>query len=321
MLRIIDVNLNRAREGLRVIEDIARFILEDKGITEKIKSLRHKIKELSPRDTLLIRERDIEGDIGTEIGDYKKTGWKEILSSNIKRTGEALRVLEEFQGEDFRRIRYEVYSIEKALFKPRIKGLYLIIDPLLCDPLLIAKEAIKRGVKIIQIRDKRGNIREFLKLAEKIRGLSDEITLIINDRLDVALCISSDGLHLGQADLPIKYAKERFKGIIGISCHNLNEAIEAERDGADYIGIGPIFKTKTKPELSPIGYEIIKLVKEKIKIPVVAIGGINLDNLEMVKSADAIAVSRAILESKDIKETILRFHKGLSKEMTDKERH
>ncbi|MEW6680650.1 MAG: thiamine phosphate synthase, partial [bacterium] len=221
-----------------------------------------------------------------------------------KRVEEGLRVLEEFQGGDFRKIRYEVYGIEKALFKPRIKGLYLIIDPSFCDCFEVAKMAIEAGVRIIQIRDKRGNVREFLKIAEAIRSLSDEITLIINDRLDVALSISADGLHLGQSDLPIEYAKERFYGIIGLSCHSVDEAIKAEKDGTDYIGIGPIFKTKTKPGLSPIGYEIIKQLKQKIKIPVVAIGGINLENIEKVEDADSIAVSSAILESKDVKDGI-----------------
>ncbi|MEW6007831.1 MAG: thiamine phosphate synthase [bacterium] len=306
-IRIIDANLNRVREGLRVIEDIARFILEDKEITEKIKEIRHRIALISLPLSLLLKERDIEGDIGTRISDYKKDNWREVLEANIKRTEEGLRVLEEFLGGDFRKIRYSVYAIEKALFKPRIKGLYLIIDTGLCNAIDVAEKAIESSVKIIQLRDKGGEIREFLKTGEKIRKLSDEITLIINDRLDIALAIGADGLHLGQSDLPIKYAKERFKGIIGISCHSLDEAIKGEADGADYIGIGPIFKTKTKPELSPIGYEIIKEVKERIKIPVVAIGGITLKNVEKVKEADAIAVSRAILESRDIKESILKF--------------
>lgn len=307
MLRIIDVNLNRVREGLRVVEDIARFVLENKEATERIKGIRHRIAGLSPPTPCLLKERNIEGDIGTKIEDYKKDNWKEILSSNIKRIEEGCRVLEEFLGDGFRRIRYEVYSIEKEMFKPRIKGLYLIIDPSFCEPISIAKEAISAGVKIIQLRDKRGDLREFLTLAEKIRSLSDEVTLIINDRLDVALCVKADGLHLGQSDLPIKYAKERFYGIIGISCHNLDEAIKAEEDGAEYIGIGPIFKTKTKPELSPIGHQIIKPAKERIKIPIVAIGGITLENLSYLKGADCIAILSAILESKDIEATIGRF--------------
>ncbi len=306
-IRIIDVNLNRVREGLRVVEDIARFVLEDRKITEKIKWIRHRIALISPAIPILLKERDISGDIGTRIDDYKKGDWKEILRANIKRIEEALRVLEEFKGSDFRKIRYEIYGIEKELFKPRIKGLYLIIDPSICEPIPAAEKAIKAGVKIIQIRDKRENLREFLRLAEKIRNLSDDIILIINDRLDIALSIGADGLHLGQGDLPIEYARERFYGIIGISCHSLDDAIKAEKGGADYIGLGPIFPTKTKPELSPIGEEIIKEVKERIKIPIVAIGGITLQNIEKVKMADSIAVSRAILESRDIKEACFRF--------------
>ncbi|HAW50323.1 TPA: thiamine phosphate synthase [bacterium] len=308
-IRIIDANLNRTREGLRVVEDIARFILEDREITKKIKGIRHRIADLSPKKTILFR--DIEGDIGRKIEDYKKKDWKEILKANIKRTEEALRVLEEFLGEEFRKIRYEVYGIEKGLFKPKIKGLYLIIDPGLCEPISLAKEAVEAGVKIIQLRDKRGDIREFLRLAEGIMKLSDEICLIINDRLDVALTVGADGLHIGQDDIPISYAKRVFPGIIGVSTHSLDEAIKAEEEGADYIGLGPIFPTETKPGLYPIGPEIIKEVKEKINIPVVAIGGITLENIEEVKYADSIAVLSAILESKNIKETCFRFIENL----------
>lgn len=307
MLRIIDVNINRVREGLRVVEDIARFLLEDRRVTERIKGLRHRISSISPPLPYLLKERDIDGDIGQQIMDYKKDNWKDILSSNIKRIEEGCRVLEEFLGGEFKKIRYELYSIEKDLAKPKIKGLYLIIDPEYCEPISVAEKAIKAGIDIIQLRDKRGNLREFLKIGEKIRGISEKITLIINDRLDVALSVNADGLHLGQDDLPIKYARKRFYGIIGISCHSIREAIEAEKGGADYIGIGPIFKTKTKPKLSPIGYQIIKELKGKIKIPIVAIGGITLENLSYVSDADAIAVLSAILESKDIEETILRF--------------
>lgn len=307
MLRIIDVNLNRVREGLRVVEDIARFALEDKETTERIKTIRHKISSLAPPLPYLLKERDIEGDIGRDLKDYKKDNLKGILSSNIKRVEEGCRVLEEFLGGEFREIRYEIYAIEKELARPKIRGLYLIIDPLYCEPISVAEMAIKNGVKIIQLRDKRGDLREFLKTAERIREISDEITLIINDRMDVALCVNADGLHLGSSDLPLKYAREKFHGIIGLSSHSIPEAIKGEEDGADYIGIGPIFKTKTKPELSPIGYQIIKELKGKIKIPIVAIGGITLENLSYVSDADAIAVLSAILESKDIEGAILDF--------------
>jgi len=188
-------------------------------------------------------------------------------------------------------------------------SLYLILDPELAPgrPLTeLAREAIGGGVSMLQLRYKGAKAREFLELAHRIKGISAEfgVPLIINDRLDIALAVGADGVHLGQEDLPAQEAR-RILGsqmILGISAGCLKEAQEAESAGASYIGLGSIFPTSTKPDAgSPIGAEVIAEVSRAVRIPVVAIGGIQVDNAEEViqKGASGVAVISAILQAKD----------------------
>ena len=162
-------------------------------------------------------------------------------------------------------------------------------------------EALKAGVRWIQYRNKDGSRREIFRESVNLRKITRDFNtmLIINDHADIALAADADGVHLGQDDLPLKEARKiigRDK-IIGISTHNLDEAIDAGRSGADYIGFGPIFHTITKDAGSPKGISLLGEIKNKVHIPVVAIGGINLENAGSVfeTGADAIAVSSAIL--------------------------
>jgi thiamine-phosphate pyrophosphorylase len=162
-------------------------------------------------------------------------------------------------------------------------------------------EALKAGVRWIQYRNKDGSRREIFRESVNLRKITRDFNtmLIINDHADIALAADADGVHLGQDDLPLKEARKiigRDK-IIGISTHSLDEAIDAVRSGADYIGFGPIFHTITKDAGSPKGISLLGEIKNKVHIPVVAIGGINLENAGSVfeTGADAIAVSSAIL--------------------------
>jgi thiamine-phosphate pyrophosphorylase len=156
-------------------------------------------------------------------------------------------------------------------------------------------------VSLIQLRDKLSAKADVLSLAIKLsRKLSRSKTLfIVNDYIDVALAAQADGVHLGQTDPSLKQARKilgRDK-IIGISCHNLRQALKAQKEGADYIGIGPIYATGTKPGCRAIGLKVLRQLKDKIKIPYFAIGNICQDNIEKITAAGArrIAVCRAIL--------------------------
>ncbi|MDD5561290.1 MAG: thiamine phosphate synthase [Candidatus Omnitrophica bacterium] len=161
------------------------------------------------------------------------------------------------------------------------------------------------GVGVIQLRDKVSDKSQVLnsafKLAKRLR--KTKTLFIINDYIDIAILSGSDGVHLGQHDLPLKYAR-RLLGkdkIIGISCHNLEQAMKAQQEGADYIGIGPIYPTATKPEYRAIGLEMLRQLKGRIKIPYFAIGSINEVNIKEIIDAGArrVAICRAILKSGD----------------------
>lgn len=173
----------------------------------------------------------------------------------------------------------------------------------------IVRECLKAKVKLIQLRDKTQDTAGFYKNALLIRRLvKGKALYIINDRLDIAWAVQADGVHLGQDDLPVKAARAILgpHKIIGKSCHSLKQAIQAEREGADYISIGPIFKTPTKPGARPAGLKVLKETCQRLNLPIAAIGGINTDNIKLVRNAGAklIAVVRAICQAKDIGKAI-----------------
>lgn len=192
-------------------------------------------------------------------------------------------------------------------------SLYVILDKKTCleaDLAKAARQLIEGGADVIQLRDKVSDDKIFFAEAIKIRGITKahKIPFIINDRLDLALAVCADGIHLGQDDLDITIARRLFGAdkIIGRSTHNLAQALEAEKEGADYIGLGPVFSTPTKPDYQAVSLDLIKEVKGKIKIPFVAIGGIDQGNIREVLSAGArnIAVVRAVIGQKDIKTAV-----------------
>lgn len=161
-----------------------------------------------------------------------------------------------------------------------------------------------RAVDMIQLRDKASKKEEVLSRAQEFKKLfaSNGTIFIVNDYIDIAMIAGSDGVHLGQGDTPLNIAR-RLLGkskIIGKSCHTLNQALNAQNEGADYIGVGPVFKTPTKPGRKAVGLALLKKVKDAVKIPVFAIGGINEENLSQVLSAGVkrIAVSRGVLNAK-----------------------
>jgi len=165
-----------------------------------------------------------------------------------------------------------------------------------------------RNIDIVQLRDKRSAKKDILNFATKLsKRLRDGRTLfIVNDYVDLAQACKADGVHLGQSDLSLKQARKILgkHKIIGISCHNLSQAQKAQKEGADYIGIGPVFKTATKPGYKTIGLKVLKELKEKIKIPYFAIGGINQGNIDKIISCAGrrVAVCGEILEAKNPKQ-------------------
>ncbi|WP_368504740.1 thiamine phosphate synthase [Alkalihalophilus sp. As8PL] len=188
------------------------------------------------------------------------------------------------------------------------------------DLIEVMEEAILGGVDIIQLRDKKSKKIDVLKKAQALRELTKKhgVTFIVNDHIDVALAVDADGIHVGQDDLPLKEARKVMgpDKIIGISTHKIEEAREAERGGADYIGVGPIFETKSKEDVvDPVTTAYIQQVAEEITIPFVAIGGIKLHNVDQVLAAGAkrVCMISEIVGADDVRGTCETFVKILSK--------
>lgn len=201
-----------------------------------------------------------------------------------------------------------------------IHGIYVIIDlPLirgnLCE---VTRDVIEGGASIIQLRAKEVSTREFLKAGVEVRKLceSKKIPFIVNDRVDIALALNSDGVHLGQDDMPVGTARDILgrEKIIGLSVHSIEEARGAKKENPDYIGVGSIFFTRTKKNISLVGTELIRKIKEEINIPIVAIGGINGGNIVEVISAgaDAAAVCSAVLSSDNVRAAVEKLVSGMS---------
>ena len=196
----------------------------------------------------------------------------------------------------------------------KVKGLYAIIDNSLTPSVSnieIAKKVLAGGAGILQLRGKGLSSKELLEQAREIREIAREAgaIFIVNDRADVALLADADGVHLGQDDLPIAKAREILgrEKLIGLSTHNLKQAIKAEFEGAAYIGFGPVFGTTTKAEAK--GLQALREIRKSVNIPIVAIGGINIENVIDVISAgaDAVAVISAIVKAGDIEGATRRF--------------
>lgn len=197
-------------------------------------------------------------------------------------------------------------------------SLYLVTDRDVLkgrDLISSVEAAILGGVTLIQLREKDISSLEFYNIAVKVKELTDKysIPLIINDRVDVAIAIDAAGVHLGQSDFSCEVARKIMgeNKLIGISAGSLQEALLAEEKGADYIGVGAIFPTGTKLDAKAVSINILKDIKSNVKIPVVAIGGINEENYSLLNNTgiDGIAIISAILGKENIKEAAQIFKK------------
>ena len=336
-LRIIDANFNRVGEGLRLLEEIARLLLDDTELTQQLKTMRHElIRGDSSFQQQLLQYRNSEGDVGIDIevpGEEKEKELPMVLVANSRRVQESLRTLEELakvpgttpklDSEKFKQARFHLYTIEQKLLSKllrqdklkQISGLYVIIDTQLLKGrhhLEVASQVISGGAKTIQLRDKIQSKKEVLPIAEQLKNLCTEhnVLFIINDYLDVALGTDADGLHLGQDDLPVKVARKLLPlgKIIGCSTTTVELAVTAQSEGADYIAVGAIYptlsKTTTTTPAKVVGLETLRQVRQAVTLPLVAIGGITKDNASEViaAGADAVAVISAVLGAKSPEE-------------------
>ncbi len=327
ILRLIDASANRAREALRVMEDYARFVLDDVALCTELKHLRHDLAEaLGDMLPDAILHRDTPGDVGTTSktsSEFDRESASDVVTAAGKRLGEALRSLEEFSkiiapgiAQQIETIRYRHYDIEHRLafsLRPRSferVRLYVLITESLCrgNWLGTAEAAILGGADCLQLREKHLESGELLERARMLVQFCHRqgIPCIINDRPDIALLSKADGVHVGQQDLSARQVRKVVgtRMIVGVSTHSIEQAKQAVLDGADYIGAGPVFRSSTKPRDILPGLEYARQVAREIHIPAVAIAGIDLENVDEVMAAGirAIAVSSAVIGADDPRE-------------------
>tara|TARA_Y100001968_G_scaffold298734_1_gene308819 strand:+ start:81 stop:1127 length:1047 start_codon:yes stop_codon:yes gene_type:complete len=326
--QLIDANLDRAREGLRVIEDWCRFGLGNKELVIEIKDFRQRLGIHHKEIYKLARSTKSDPGIGISHPlQNKRIIPTEIISANCARVEEALRVLEEFTrtsnpelSRSASSIRYHLYDIEVKILEKNIQeinrkkliesNLYLITKT---HPDMISKveTALEIGIKIIQYRSTKTSDKQKLIESKKLRSICDKhkALLIINNRVDIAIASNADGVHLGQEDLPIDFAKQQLgpDKIIGMSTHSLEQIKESEKYNCDYIGVGPIYRSKTKLGAQANGIKLAKDALKNYTKPWFAIGGIDTKNIQELKSIGSkkFAIADAIMSSKDIKKTTL----------------
>ncbi len=332
--RILDAAANRAREAYRVLEDYARFALDDRHLTQRLKESRHRLAAALARfpQRNLQAGRDTAADVGTSLstpGEESRGDLAAVMVANGKRLQESLRSLEEYAkladsecARTFKALRYESYTLERALHaatrslqKLRHARLYVLLDARRSEEEFtrVARGLVAAGAGVIQLRDKQVDDRTLLARARRLRRLTqDSDTLfIMNDRPDLAVLADADGVHVGQEELPVAEARKIVgpDRLVGLSTHSLEQARAAVLAGADYIGVGPTFPSQTKQFDAFPGLELVRAVADEIALPAFVIGGVTLENLPQVlaQGGRRVAVAGAIVQARQPEEAARQF--------------
>jgi thiamine-phosphate pyrophosphorylase len=341
--RLIDANANRAREALRVMEDGARFLLDDAALCAELKSMRHELADalcmLPGAGGIGLVQRDTPGDVGIAIGtpsEYSRATQREVIVAAGKRCTEALRTIEEFSKTTgppdvprrIEALRYRAYDAERRLTLAMGSGrgvqwkLCVLVTESLCTHhswLDVARMAMEGGADCVQLREKHLDgqelvvrVRALVSATERrsdgaTKGEGSGVSIIVNDRVDVALAAGADGVHLGQGDLSVADARRMagFDLLVGVSTSNLDEARQALHDGADSCGVGAMYATTTKHKDTTAGVAYLReyLAHDPPLPPHLAIGGITPENIGELRAAGAqgVAVSSCVCGAKDPK--------------------
>jgi len=281
--RLIDANANRASEGIRVLEDLARFVLDRADLCARLKDERHALRAALPAigstPERRLASRDTAHDAGTTIStqhESDRSDDRSVAIAGAKRAQEALRALEEVakvrsgSGAAFERIRYALYDLERdvvlALREPCPQWrVCVLLTRALCahhTPERVLDLAREGGAEAVQIREKTMDDAELfphaIAIADRARSIA--MRVVVNDRADLAIACGADALHLGQRDMPIGVARSIVgpRVWIGRSCASIEQADRAIDEGADTLGIGPIFPSRTKPKPAPRGVELAR---------------------------------------------------------------
>lgn len=330
--RALDVNINRSCEGLRVLEDIARFQFDDRKMSSDLRRIRHEIRDLLKGSAnVLLSFRDALHDVGIttsalEATDQRKN-LKDTVLSNFKRAQEALRSMEELlktagkyqAGKKMETLRFSAYSLEKrfiSFFRINFPtGVYGILGEKFSlgrTNVEVAQLMVDAGVDILQYREKvkDKSFKDILEECYQIREITQKagVPFIVNDHVAIALLVGADGIHQGQDDLPVKAVKKLAPHMmIGCSTHSPQQARQAIEDGADYIGVGPVFTTRTKEDVcDAVGFDYLEHVANTHDVPFVAIGGIKRHNLKEVvlRGAKTVCLVTEIISAENIRQRI-----------------
>ncbi len=320
--RLLDANLDRAREGLRVIEDWCRFGLDRADLVASLKHWRQQLGQCHGDHYKQARSTATDTAAGmTHPAQQERVQPAQVVAANCGRVQEALRVLEEFSRDRDPQlattaagIRYGLYDLEVTILQAgqrqdRCRRLNQARLCLITAPgegwLDRVEAALRAGVTLVQYRAKQGHDRNRLEEARALAQLCRhyQALFIINDRIDLALLVDADGVHLGQDDLPTQAARQLIgEGrLLGRSTHNVEQLLQAQQEDCDYLGVGPIYATGTKPDKRPQGLAWARQAADQAKIPWFAIGGINPDRLEELRShgVSRVAVVGAIMAADD----------------------
>jgi thiamine-phosphate pyrophosphorylase len=320
--RIVDAEINRAREAMRVVEDYCRFVLDDRLLMTEAKDMRHRVRFLAERPSMggaSIAARDTLCDIGTGLttpAESSRQDLFDVVAASFKRLQEALRALEEYGklldpgwSQDAKALRYQTYSLEKAVVtvrdsRQRLASVRLcaIVTEAFCSCPYerMIEEAIRGGAGMIQVREKQMDDSSRLRQARLAREITRRAgaLLIVNDRADIAQLADADGVHVGQDDLAVRDARRVLgpTALVGVSTHSLDQVRRAVLEGANYIGVGPTFPSHTKSFSQYSGLDFVREAVNETTLPAFAIGGIDESNVERLVAAGAhrIAVSRSL---------------------------
>ncbi|MBD2178228.1 thiamine phosphate synthase [Pseudanabaena sp. FACHB-1998] len=325
--RILDANLDRAREAIRTIEEWCRFGLENVDLCDRCKQMRQELAQWHREE--FRRARNTTDDPATGLShaqEVSRADVQAVLRANMGRLQEALRVLEEYGkvvdphlGEAMKQMRYQVYILESELVKSSNLGqvrrqklqeasLYLVTTPV-DDIVSVVDLALQGGVQIVQYRQKEGEDGTRLAIAQQLCDLCHkyEALFLVNDRVDIAIAVGADGIHVGQTDLPVSAVRQILNAnggdasqyIIGQSTTNPQELAIALNNQVDYVGVGPVHATPTKPNKAAAGYEYVNYAAQNISIPWFAIGGIDEHNLAeaIASGAKRVAIVRALMKA------------------------
>jgi len=319
--RIIDANLNRCLEGLRVLEDIWRFMDDRQDLGSEAKSIRHDLSKIMDKYLgEILNGRSLSSDEGrlvTVTGEYERSSALELKRRNGSRVKESLRVIEESSkliesalAKKIETLRYRFYQLEEASLgwgAYPTRSLYVLITKELCrlPPKEVLEASCAEGATVIQLREKEMEDRAFLDWILEAKEVADryKVPLIINDRVHLVALSGVAGVHFGQGDLRTEDGRKLLKSWqwLGRSTHAIEEAKAAESDGADYIGVGPLHLTKTKEHREAVGVKYMAQVEKECGIPYVGIGSVNRETLPKILEVNpaGLAICTGVISAKD----------------------